>query len=310
MKPRVEFLVAGSPTHAFLSQIAALRLSIAARTWTRWQPIVRCFLGGPVDWSAIERWAPYLDDVDIEFLATSRFAAEGVFAQIEKRLDAASRDVDMHVLMDADTWLVGDIEALLDRLGNLPCVAGCIAHYGFPTRTGYASMIDWRELAREVIGRQVEFRHDYALTSRDAPEAERRAPFYVNAGVVIMTPRTVSKIYRAYLPIRRALESRLAIPYFSGQVALTLAMTATDTPSIALPMRFNMPNDTLAEALYPDEAGDARVVHYLRTDRFDRHEIFAGEAAYQAFLDLELTGVNRLFQRSVKEVLGERYPFL
>ncbi|MFH1793023.1 MAG: hypothetical protein ABIK36_18275 [Pseudomonadota bacterium] len=309
MKRRVEFLVAGSPTHAFLSQIAALKLSILARRWDRWQPEIRCFLGGPVDWNAMQRWAPHLDGVDIELLAMSRFAEEGLFAQIERRMDAASRNVGIHVLLDADTWIVGDLEDLLRNLGDLPCVAGCIAHYGFPTESGHASVEDWNILGGEVIGRSLRFDHEYALIDRDAPESERKTPFYANAGAVFITERALTKIYRAYLPIRKTLSRRLANPYFSGQVALALSVAATNTSSIALPMRFNLPNDERAASLYPDEVDDVRIVHYLRTDHFDRHAIFASEANYLAFIDLDLTGIDRLFQHSVRQTLGEAYPF-
>lgn len=309
MKRRVEFLVAGSPTHAFLSQIAALKLSILARRWDRWQPEIRCFLGGPVDWNAMQRWAPHLDGVDIELLAMSRFAEEGLFAQIERRMDAASRNVGIHVLLDADTWIVGDLEDLLRNLGDLPCVAGCIAHYGFPTESGHARVDDWNTLASEVVGRSLRFDHEYALIEGDAPESERKTPFYVNAGAVFITERALTKIYRAYLPIRKILGRRLANPYFSGQVALALSVAATNTSSIALPMRFNFPNDERAASLFPDEVADVRIVHYLRTDHFDRHAIFSGEANYLAFLDLDLTGIDRLFQQSVRRTLGEAYPF-
>ena len=309
MKRRVEFLIAGSPTHAFLSQIAALKRSILARRWDRWQPEIRCFLGGPVDWNAMQRWAPHIDGVDIELLATSRFAEEGLFAQIERRMDAASRNVGVHVLMDADTWVAGDLEDLLRNLGDLPCVAGCIAHYGFPTGSGHARMDDWNTLASDVIRKSLSFEHEYALIDRDAPESERKTPFYVNAGAVFITERALTKIYRTYLPIRKTLARRLANPYFAGQVALALSVAATNTSSIALPMRFNLPNDERAAFLYPDEVNDVRIVHYLRTDHFDRHAIFASEANYLAFLDLDMAGIDRVFQDSVRQTLGATYPF-
>jgi hypothetical protein len=96
---------------------------------------------------------------------------------------------------------------------------------------------------------------------------------------------------------------------FSGQVALTLAMAAKRAGTWALPMRYNFPNDPVAERMYPTELEQAVVYHYLRTDVFDRHQIFVSADTYERFLALPLGGVNRRFQNAVRRIVGESYPF-
>ena len=74
-------------------------------------------------------------------------------------------------------------------------------------------------------------------------------------------------------------------------------------------MRYNVPNDSVAEAMYGDELARPAIVHYLRTSEFDRHCIFAGPAAFAAFVQQPLSGVNRVFRDAVVARFGESYPF-
>ncbi len=74
-------------------------------------------------------------------------------------------------------------------------------------------------------------------------------------------------------------------------------------------MRYNFPNDPVADAMYPDELSSALVIHFLRTDRFDRHRIFASASAFRDFLDLPLGGSNRILQQRVAKITAGNYPF-
>jgi hypothetical protein len=102
---------------------------------------------------------------------------------------------------------------------------------------------------------------------------------------------------------------RLSFSDFSGQVALTLAIAATRSKAWALPMRYNFPNDPIAEQMYPEELNAVTVFHYLRTSVFDRQQIFVSAEQYEKFLGRSLEGVNRRFQEAVRAIVGERYPF-
>ena len=98
-------------------------------------------------------------------------------------------------------------------------------------------------------------------------------------------------------------------PYFSGQIALALAIAETGVRSCALPMRYNFANDERADARYPEELDTVCIFHYLRTDNFDRHKIFASPSAYHQFLELPLAGSNEVFQSYVSTLIGSEYPF-
>src|SRR5260370_42557749 len=74
-------------------------------------------------------------------------------------------------------------------------------------------------------------------------------------------------------------------------------------------MRYNCPNDGFSEARYPEELDNVCIFHYLRTHAFDRHKIFASRRAYQEFLELPLTGCNKVFQSCVSTLIGSEYPF-
>ena len=74
-------------------------------------------------------------------------------------------------------------------------------------------------------------------------------------------------------------------------------------------MRYNFPNDPVAETMYPGELQELAIVHYLRTTHFDRHEIFATPDAYSAFLQQPLSGASQVFRDAVSLRLGQQYPF-
>jgi hypothetical protein len=74
-------------------------------------------------------------------------------------------------------------------------------------------------------------------------------------------------------------------------------------------MSYNFPNDPVADKLYPQELNSISVLHYLRTDKFDRQKIFVSKKNFEKFLSLRLTGSNKIFQEFVKYLTGGKYPF-
>lgn len=308
--PKVEFVVAGSPNEAFLSQIAANRTSVFRQTWTRWQASYRCILGGEPDPAALSIWMPLLTDIDIEFLSMERFERDGYFAQSERRLSLSRDGADVIVLLDADTIVTGDLETVLDLVHEKKSIAGVQAHVGFPTGEGTRSTTtDWQTLADAVLNKQVRFPFAYSLMPQDAPEEERAAPFYINAGAVFLSSEVQPQFTATYHRLRRLVTPHLLKPYFAGQIAITLAVEDLGLDPISLPMRYNFPNDAEADVMYPEELADVRLIHFLRFAEFDRKAIFSNESSYQEFLAQPLTGSNRVFQTKVRELLGAEYPF-
>ena len=304
-QPRtVAVLIAGSPTRAFYSQVGALSLALRKLEWTRWQPTVHLFLGGDPDLEAFAAWRPFLSEVDIVWSCARRFDEQGNWAQCDEVMRLAPRDADVILTLDADVLPVSSFEGLLDEVAETDTVAGVIAHYPF---VGAGSPADWQRLAAGLIEAPLDFGFEYTLL--DAPAAQRATPFYVNFGFVAFSRSAYNRIVLPYLDLRPQVEKRLENPFFSAQVALALAIAETRVRTWALPMKYNFPNDPVAEQLYPRELAEVVAFHYLRTDLFDRQEIFAAPASYANFLSLPLRGVNDAFRSAVASIFGADYPF-
>ena len=325
---RVAILVAASPTSAFYSQVAVLNLALNRLHWSRWEPSLHVYIGGPSNPAALAQWAPHLRNVQVHWTSATRFALTGDWAQSDDVFMSAPLDADVFLAMDADTLPVDEIEPVLDRVLDTGAVAGVIAHY--PTilphtfDQGAGQFVvqpasdmwpdttvrsGWKRLARGILEVPLEFSFSHTLMGADVPVEHREAPFYLNFGVVFFPKEAFDRIAPTYLEIRPQLMDRLWSSDFSGQAALTLAIASVGAKTWALPMRYNFPNDAIAEQLYPTELELAAVFHYLRTETFDRHQIFASAEQYRTFQALPLEGVNRRFQEAVRRIVGEQYPF-
>ena len=327
--PRVAILIAASPTRAFFSQLAAFSLAIRNIPWSRWEPRVHVYIGGECDADTYADWRPHLREMDLSWVSDARFAREGDWAQSDDVFRLAPRDVDVLLAMDADTLPVASLETVLDRVLESGSVAGTLAHYPTTLRHTFdaatsafslqpASSLfpdhsvrdSWERLARGLLDVPLEFSFSHSLMGPGSPAEHRLAPFYLNFGVVFFPSGSFDDVARQYLLMRPTVAERLDEPAFSGQVALTLAVTAARVRTWALPMRYNFPNDPVAERMYPEDLAQVAVFHYLRTGKFDRHTIFTNRDEYHRFLGLQLTGVDLRFQQSVREIIGSDYPFI
>jgi hypothetical protein len=321
----VAFLIAASPNDAFYSQIAALRAGLRALTWSHWRWSLHVFVGGDRRQDTVVDWRPYLQDVQIAWTSAARFALEGDWAQSDDAFRFAPLDADVLVALDADTFPIASLESLLNRVHDTESVAGVIAHYptvldfDFDTtsntfsvrhRGGPSSLREaWSRLAEGVTARPLDFAYTHSLMGPEQPAGLRVTPFYVNFGVVAFARTAFDAVAPRYLEMRQRVMTRMDDGDFSGQVALTLAITDAGVRTWALPMRFNFPNDALAESMYPGELQRLAIVHYLRTNEFDRHEVFTRPEAYSALLQQPLSGAGLAFRDAVRATLGRHYPF-
>jgi hypothetical protein len=308
--PHVALLIAASPTPAFYSQVAALNVALCKLPWSTWEPSVHLYLGGSPDPIAYEKWRPYLRDVQINWTSAACFARDGDWAQSDDVFRHPPSHADVLMAVDADTFPVNGLERVLDEVVATQSVAGVIAHYPNVQQQTDATVKDaWTRMATGLIDLPVETPFFHTLVNQDRAREEREAPFYLNFGVVFIAGEVFDRIAGGYLAMRPQLMERMPYPDFSGQVALTLALTAARVRTWELPMRYNFPNDPIAEQMYPGELANVVVFHYLRTTQFDRHRIFASAEEYSKFLALELSGADSSFQQSVKSILGASYPF-
>jgi hypothetical protein len=259
-----------------------------------------------MDPRVLDRWRPHLADVAVSVVAPSRFAREGDWTQSDDVFNYAPRDADLLVAMDADVLPVGPLEEIVEMVAHGDVVAGTLAHAAFPGTSSPAD--DWHRIADGLVTGTLAFDYEYSLVRYPQPR-DNRIPFYCNFGVVFFSRPVFEQLVPSFLSLRGVVGLRMRDDDFSAQVALALAIANTGVQAMPLPMRFNFPNDRLAETLYPEELESVRAIHYLRTDRFDRHRIFASADAFAQFLELRLEGANRLLQDAVRRLFGEAYPF-
>ncbi len=165
----------------------------------------------------------------------------------------------------------------------------------------------WEILGRDILGRSPDMAFGYTLQT---PESRQACPFYVNYGFVAGTPAMLVALHGELRRMQPHLAERIGKSVgFYGQAAIALAVQKLGLPHRALPMRFNYPNDPLADRLYPEELANVVLLHYLRTTHFDRHRIFSIEEEFRRFLSLDLSGSDRVFQQYVRELTGGTFPF-
>lgn len=308
--PKVCFLIPAGPNSEFFSQIAAFSAALSRLPWTRWEPSITVCLGDALDVDALQRWQPYLRDVALTLVPPSITERNTFYyGQIDSLYRWAPRDADVLVRMDADTLPVGDLEDVLDLVLTKACIAGVMAHFAFPRTPGLSARQSWHHVSQGLIDRPLDFRLSYSLVGEEAQPDDRDAPFYVNDGVVFLARDIFEEFSHHYLAIRPRLMDRLSSPYFAGQVGLTLAATQMGAATYALPMRYNFPNDVAATRRFPEELDDVRIFHYLRTDTFDRQDIFRDQSGYDRFIEAPMDGASAAFRQHVVRLLGKDYPF-
>jgi hypothetical protein len=306
---KVAIVVPASPNPRFLSRVAAFNLAMRRLAWSRWSPTLHLYLGGEPDIEAIHQWYPWFREVSIFLTPQTDFDRNGIWAQADSVFSWRSCDADVIVAMDADTLPVRNFEDVLDRVADSRVVAGTIAHNPGGIGSAASSRELWDQVSAGLVQKPLDLRYQYPLLDHDAPVDQRLAPFYVNFGVVFIPQTIFGDLADRYLQLRPKVTDRLKNPFFSGQVALALAISEANVGVWDLPMRYNFPNDELAAQRYPDELANVAIFHYLRTEKISRDTIFASQEHYARFLRAPLRGVNRVFQQCVKQLIGPQYPF-
>ena len=142
------------------------------------------------------------------------------------------------------------------------------------------------------------YRHETSINTLTPDTDATLTPFYINYGVLISTPKLLKEFYSHQIRIRHIVDS-LVDPWWGAQISLALSCEYLSIPNRELAMRFNYPNDPVADAKYPIEMNSIVFLHYLRTCFFDRHKIFTTKENFDSFLSLQLEGSNKKFQEHV-----------
>lgn len=294
-----------------MSQIAAFNFAVKRLKWTHWLPTILVCFGEGLDrdaYEAYDNWRAYLKDPTIVFASESQ-PNEYWHNQMDGIYRWAPRDADALVRMDADTLPVGNLEDILDLVVERSAIAGTIAHYRFPAAPGVSNQEAWLKAAEGLTPKPLQFDYNYALVGTDVNAQDRSTPYYLNDGCVFFARRYFDEFVPLYLDMRPKIMKRLEAPWFACQVALTLAVASIDLPAIALPLRYNFPNDEVASDRYPEEMRAAVVMHYLNRKEFNRHDIFRSADSYSDLMSKPLNAPNEAFRLAVLKIFGKAYPF-
>jgi hypothetical protein len=302
--------MAASPTDAFYSRVAMFRLALDHLGGIYKDASILLFLGDEAVQPLPPRWKRHLgDNVAIHWIDPGLYRHFSWHATADARWQYDYDNYDIVILCDADTMLLRPVGEMLAEMCTSPAVMGVIAHYPF-LRTGAQDYRQaWIHLAARHAHKPIHFSYRHTLIPPADTSESAACPFYLNFGFVAASPNLIRLLRSTYLSIRTRLASEMKEPFFSSQIALALATIAEGVPARALPVRYNFPNDVVAENLHPDELTDIRLMHYLRTSEFDRDLIFSTEPHFRDFLTRHMTGANRVFQHHVHQLTGGAYPF-
>ena len=309
---RIEFLMCGNPTDAFLSQGAIVRrqLDRLGGDYARAR-LVFCFgvsEPGPIP----ERWVPHYENIEVHWADTEEFRRDGNGAQGYKLFQLLDPMADISMICDADTLVLNPFPtAFFDEMRSSPAICGAIGHYPPPLSHDGPAIAElpsddlglWSLLADRILGRPIAMRHAYSLLRPLRP-----CPFYINHGVVAGPPALLAALFEEMRDIIPRIRSVLDND-FCDQLGITLGIERRGLPCRPLPMRYNFPNDPIADELYQEELANVVVMHYLRTDHFDRHRIFHKETEFAHFMRAPLSGSNAIFREYVRQLTGGQFPF-
>lgn len=304
---KIEFLICGSAKPEFYSQISFFRLALNSLGGCYKDARLVAVLGNQEENVIPPRWRPHFRDVDLIWAHEPGAYNPDFVPQHNKRFEVLDPTADVSIICDADVLILRPMDDLLRSIVEDPFLGGVIAHFHFPWdgREERRPERDWPELATTILGKNIDRPHRYTLQDAASPD---RAPFYINFGVFAGTPEMLGRFNQRELEIRPKVAEKLG-EWWAPQVSLALTCADLDLPTRALPMRYNFPNDPLADSLYPEEMENIVFLHYLRLQHFQRDRIFQTEADFQKFLNLPLTGSNLAFQNAVRHISGGVYPF-
>jgi hypothetical protein len=258
-----------------------------------------------------KRWEKAFQSIELHWVAAANYAKVGDGAQGHELYNLVSSSADISIICDADSMLLAPLpDQFCQEMTAEPAICGVIAHFA-PPLSHYPESDNlpvpsqeylWDRLARATLGLSLRCETPYTL----ATDGSVGPGFYINHAFIAAPPQMLRELHRAQEKIRPIVRQILDNDFYD-QIAVALAVEKTGLPYRQLPMRFNFPNDRQADSLYPCELENVVLLHYLRTQFFDRHCIFTSEACFEHFLSLELVGSDARFQQHVRSITGGVY---
>jgi hypothetical protein len=206
------------------------------------------------------------------------------------------------LLLDADTLIRRPLDQLIECVWRDRVLAGIIAPTT-PLPHGKLDHPDWSSLFSlcGLAAPRLAYEHTGWGCLFSDPRY-RYCPAYFNYGVIAAPAAMISAIGRVSGPyltrLREVMESG-----FDAQIALSMAIAQLGLPTLALPLRYNMPNHPMLEELYPKEIEHAIILHLLGEDYLPRRETFASLSSLESFLArTDLRGVSLMAQEVIRAI--------
>ncbi len=302
-RPTLEIHVPISPTPSFLYQLRCLTHSLRRFGGTyRDAPVIATVGADTVDEGMADRM-PWLaaNGIELRWVPEAEFVQLGIFATGATRIGHAFQS-DMVLFLDADTLIRRPLDGLIERCYRERVVSGVIAHHA-PLLGWKQEPPDWAKLFAlcGVSEPRLEYEHTgWGYLFSDL--RYRHCPAYFNYGVVAAPAEMLSQIGRVANGHLARIRDMVGTCY-DAQLAFSVAIAQLGFPTRALPMRYNMANQPLIEAIHRSEVDQAIVLHLLSEHQFHRAEAFASLSSLEAFIartDLRVT--NRMAQEVVRAI--------
>jgi hypothetical protein len=301
---RCEIHIPISPTPPFLTKVHYLAASLRRFGGVLADSPVIVTVGGDehMDLARMHPWSRRLG-VEWRWLDDSLWRHHGIYATALQRFcyEIAAPNA---LLLDADTLFVAPIDELLDTVERDHAIAGSIAHIS-PFIGCEEGQALWERIfhAAGLGDPSLECEHSgWQVIEFDA--VRRYCPPYFNLGV-LLAPRDMLSVLAETIYADMEIVEQVHPTPFRCQIALTLAILRSGVPWRQLPLRFNFPNIAQFLPCYRADLADARIIHYLRDEEFNRMEDFASVESVGALLSRQnLNPVNMRLQDALREVHG------
>ena len=306
MNPLLEIRVPISPTADFFHRIHFLAASLRQIGGVLADHEFVVCVGGdenPVDLYEELPWSKHYP-ITWRWVDRERFRAESYWETSREIFRQRARGKFV-MCADADVVFVRDFSDLIDRLERSPAVAGVIAHA--PPFPKLPPSEIWEKLCADYgvcVPPSIHEHTGWGFMVK-APE-HRYTPVYFNFGMVVAPAALMDKVGEEIIAADHFVSERVTT-FFRFQIALTLAMQKQRLASLALPLRYNFPNDPRFDRAYPDELTNVRVLHYLRCEIVHRENDFADLERVAAIIRRrDLVGSNEVLRKRLEEL----YPMV
>ena len=294
MSRSLEFRIPIAPTASFYSNIRLAAASLAALGEPYSTAPIVVAAGDDADpailarenpWSAAYpiRWYASAPDPSVDD-GTAPGARGHRFPGFMRDRFPRETSADIVIHCDADVCMLRRVDELLERIATpQPAIAGCMAHYTPFPGDAAENDVRWRRLFEAAGLAPPSLDRRYVLAGT---EYAGRAPAYFNGGFMVMNRAGWSAIVAdidRFTAVARTLLGEVGREYFSIQVAISLAVAHRGLKVLELGLDYNCPNEDKVFDHGIGSEDDVRVMHFLRTDDFDRHRFLSEPAAFERF---------------------------